>query len=92
VAGGLKASHHPNHGYPLQHCHRGEGDPRRPLLELARRAAFSQFPLGPTTVRGTVVASSRLQVQSANGAGAAGRHAHLGSGAFRGSAGIEEKS
>ena len=68
VARGLN----PCHRYPPQHCHRGEGVPRRPLLELARRAAFSQCLLLLTGSRGKPAASSQLQLQSAHGVGRKG--------------------
>ena len=67
----------PCHGYPPQHCHRGEGVPRRPLLELARRAAFSQCLLLLTGSRGKPAASSQLQVQSVHGVGREGGNDYL---------------
>ena len=67
----------PCHGYPPQHCHRGEGVPRRPLLELARRAAFSQCLLLLTGSRGKPAASSQLQMQSAHRVGRKGGNNYL---------------
>jgi hypothetical protein len=66
TAGTPKARGPQNDGRcPLQHCHRGEDDPRRPLLEHASFLVVSQFLLVQTASRGKAVASSQLQVGGA---------------------------
>lgn len=69
TAGTSKAREPQHNGRcPLQHCHRGEDYPRRPLLEHASFLVVSQFLLVQTASRGKAVASSQLQVEGACGA------------------------
>ncbi len=62
---------------PLRHCHRGEDNPRRPLLEHASSLVVSQFLLVQAASRGKAVASSQLQVKGVCGAQRWRRIAHL---------------